>query len=160
MLTRISQLNKMGGWSLCPDLPGSTTPSQKNEKGHLLKLWPHHEHLLQYPFQHLYTEFTIHCFSFRHKFLGDHAISDYCFQREHFQVNLTGPWWWLGSPLLALTFSFIAILKYPRLSQIMTLSFCCSCMRLSRKHCVWIFLFFKPSRRFWWNVLVNVQLIH
>jgi len=149
----------MGGWSLCPDLPGSTTPSQKNEKGHLLKLWPHREHLLQYPFQHLYTEFTVHCFSFRHKFLGDHAVSDYCFQREHFQVNLTGPWWWLGSPLLALIFSFTVILKYPRLSQIMTLIFRCSCMRLSRKNCVQIFLFFKPSRRIWWNVLVNVQLI-
>jgi len=142
----------MGGWSLCPDLPGSTKPSQKNEKGHLLKLRPCREHLLQYPFQHLYTQFTIHCFSFRHKFLGDHAKSDYCFQPEHLQCE---SFWtlvmtWLSTP--SLTFSFTAILKYPRLSQIMTMSFCRSCMRLSRKNCVQIFLFFKPSRRIWWNV--------
>jgi len=152
MLTRISQLNKMVGWSLCSDLPGSTKPSQKNKKGHLLKLWPHREHLLQYPFQQLYKEFTTHCFSFKHKFLRDHDKSDYCFQPEHLQVNLSGPWCWLGFPLLALTFSFTAILKYSRLSQIMTLSICCSCMRLRRKNCVQIFLFFRPSRRIWWNV--------
>lgn len=157
MLTRISQLNKMGGWSLCPDLLGNTTDEWKRTSLEIVAS-PWTSASITFPasvrrihYSLLFLQAQIHRGPCRKWLL----FPTWTFSSESFWTLVMT---WLSTPCSDIL--FYSHTKIPK-TQIMTLSFCCSCMRLSRKKmCADLSLFQTFKKNLMKCLLVNVQLIH
>lgn len=110
------------------------TVVQKGPTAFLSKLWP---------FQHLYTEFTFHYFSIRHKFFTFCSLFmkqkyQHCFDGWLLQATCFGSQWWFCFPLHALTSHFWIVQKRPKLTSCNGSVDCCD--RCGKLYRLWVYV--------------------